>query len=446
MNKKFSIDIKTAKQLEEMRQANNWSWKQMYAYYFGMGVERAEEVNPLDADALRKQVERKKLRNPHFKEAVKVGKSHEGVLPTNSTISYDLQDDEIISASGTIMLANEDDTPTTRELLTSSETLVKTLFEHFNLDRRHYELVKYTPSVSPTGFKVWAKFQKKASTVYDEEMVVQRYTNLLESIGSIKTAKINDTGEENILVINFADIHWNKMPHSGFDADYLAKFEQMIYDSLAKILHRSRNMPISRAVFTLAHDFFQTNDSKGGTKKGTPVSHIMEYRDMFDTGARILANCVAMVGRQYITDCYYIMANHDEDSGWHVSRELKLLFKQSPTINVIVDSAPFHYIEWGNTLIELKHNNLRRNKPKTTMSVTAREAWGRTKYHYSMGGHIHGEYTTKEADGVVAMGSRALSDTDSWHMLEGFSTNLRGIQSYVFNKDEGLVAVFNKNI
>ena len=418
MNKKFSIDIKTAKQLEEIRLANSWSWKQMYAYYFGMGVERADEVNLLDADALRKQVERKKDKNPHFKEALKVGDSHQGLLPTNSTISYDLEDDEVTSASGTIVLSEPE--VGANELLSSSEKLVKTLFEHFNLDRRYYELVKYTPSVSKDSFKVWAKFQKKTSTVYDEEAVVKRYTNMLETIGSVKTAKIHDTGEENILVINFADIHWNKMPHSGFDDDYLSNFEQMIYDSLAKILHRARNTPISRAVFTLAHDFFQTNDSKGGTKKGTPVSHILEYRDMFDRGARILANCVAMVGRQYITDCYYVMANHDEDSGWHVSRELKLLFKNSPTINVIVDSAPFHYIEWGNTLIELKHSNLRRNKPKTNMSVTAREAWGRTKYHYSMGGHIHGEYTTKEADGVVAMGSRALSDTDTWHMLEGF--------------------------
>ena len=59
MRKKFSIDIKTAKQLEEKRVANNWSWKQMYAYYFGLGIERAEEVSFLDADALRKQVDRK---------------------------------------------------------------------------------------------------------------------------------------------------------------------------------------------------------------------------------------------------------------------------------------------------------------------------------------------------------------------------------------------------
>ena len=144
--------------------------------------------------------------------------------------------------------------------------------------------------------------------------------------------------------------------------------------------------------------------------------------------------------------CYYVMANHDEDSGWHVSRELKLLFKDSPSINIIVDSMPFHYIEWGSTLVELKHSNLKGGKAHSSMAVTAREAWGRTKYHYSVGGHLHGEYVTKEKDGLVAMGSRALSDTDEWHILNGYVGNLRGIQAYVISSIGGLKATLNSNI
>lgn len=443
MNKKFSIDIKTAKQLDEMRKTNQWSWKQLYAYYFGLGVERAEEVSPLDADALRKQVERKKSRDPHTELALSVGDSVEGVIPSSASISYTLSDDEVQTATGQITISKSE---FGEDYLTVSDKVVKTLFEHFHLDPRKYELVNYKPTADPKGFKVSATFKRRPETVYDEQIVIKRYTDILNHIGSLAIPKVHQVGTENLLVINFADIHWNKMPHSGFDENYLANFEMMIYQALNEILDSAKKFDISRVAFTLAHDFFQTNDSRGGTKKGTPVSHILGYRDMFDIGARILATCVAMVGRHYMVDCYYVMANHDEDSGWHVSRELKLLFKDSPSINIIVDSMPFHYIEWGSTLVELKHANLKGGKAHSSMAVTAREAWGRTKYHYSVGGHLHGEYVTKEKDGLVAMGSRALSDTDEWHMLEGYVGNLRGIQAYVISSRGGLKATLNSNI
>ena len=58
--KKFSIDAKTASQLEQTRQEKGWSWKQMYAHYFGAGLETADSVDDKDADALRKQIERKR--------------------------------------------------------------------------------------------------------------------------------------------------------------------------------------------------------------------------------------------------------------------------------------------------------------------------------------------------------------------------------------------------
>ena len=443
MKKKIYLSIEQAKFLESERISRKLSWKEVFAIHAGIPIEYANSVSQLDADAVRKSVERKKDKIPHTELALSVGDSVEGVIPSSASISYTLKDDEVETATGFILLKTEEFGD---NLMTHSKKVIDTLFDHFHLDPRHYELVNYKPTMDPKGFKVMATFKRRPPSVYDEEVVQARYDGMLKAAGTISLPQIHSVGQENLLVINFADIHWNKMPYKGFDDRYLLNFEQMIYQSLEEILNLARKFDISRAVFTLAHDFFQTNDSKGGTKKGTPVSHIMDYRQMYDLGARILARCVAMVGRQYITDCYYVMANHDEDAGWHVSRELKLLFSTSPSINVIVDSEPMHYIEWGNTLIELKHSNLKGGKAYSSMAVTAREAWGRTKYHYSVGGHLHGEYTTKEQGGVVAMGSRALSDTDEWHMLEGYSSNLRGIQAYVIGSRGGLKATLNHNI
>lgn len=434
--KKFSIDIKTARQLEDLRQANDWSWKEMYAYYFGTG--NATEVSDKDADALRKQVERKKNKVQHIENADKV--LEPSTIATDKTISYELSGDEIASASGTVYLDGDAD------LVTDSKRLVEALFTEFNLDEEQYEITKYTPSFINGKFKVLARFEKRKNHVYNEASVVARYTDILANIGAVHATPVHVIDQDNILVINLADVHFNKMPYFGYSSTYLEEFEAMVYASIDAIMEDASKFPINRAVITIGHDFFQIDNPQGTTKKGTPVSHVLPYEDMFDIGVRILATCVYKVQRKYVTDCHYVLANHDSTAGWHASRELKVMFREVPHVNFVVDKNPFHYVEWGSTLIELTHANLKGGRSHTNMSVVAREAWGRTKYHYSIGGHLHGEYATKESGGVVAFGSRALSDTDEWHYLNGYLANIRGIQAYVFNKTKGHRLTVNENL
>lgn len=436
--KKISVDIKTAQQLEELRVSNDWSWKELYAYYSGMGVENASEVVFQDADALRKQVERKKHKIPHEEIVGTVLESK--TLTSDKSIQFDVKDDTIVAASGTVQLDLTDD------IMGDSRALVAALFTEFNLDPSKYELIQYTPTISGRKFKVSAKFKMRAGSVYDSEAIAARYDSLLKSAQTISMAPIYPMDVDNIFIVNLADVHWNKLPHIGFDGTYLDNFEKMVYTKIRELIEYSKATPISRAVVTIGHDFFQTNDGRGTTKKGTPVSNIMEYEDMFDTGVRILANCIKLIADHYMVDAYYVLANHDADASWHASRELKMLFRDVPHINVIVDKLPFHYVEWGSSLVELVHENLKGGRGSSSMAVTAREAWGRTKYHYSLGGHLHGEFTTKEKGGVVAMGSRALSDVDKWHYLNGYIANIRGVQGYVFNKTNGLIATYNGNL
>lgn len=439
---KLRIDISKAKELEKMRVEDNLSWRELYARHVGIDV---SEANPLEVDALRKHVERKKNR-PQYEEVVGNAIGEAKISLNDMSIAYKLVDDEISEASGSIDL--QEDEVENGEVFKDPKAVSKLIFDKFHLDPAEYELVGFKPTYSSGNkrFKIQASFKRRIPSFYDEPYVVERYTKILEGIGKVTLPHNVEVDRDNIMVINLADVHWNKMPHKGFDSTYLERFEQMIYDELYQILDRVKYLPISRVALTLGHDFFQTNDGRGTTKKGTPVSHIMEYKDMFDMGVRILGNCIAIVGQHYIVDAYYVLANHDEDASWHATRELKIAFRDSKGINIIVDKDPCHYIEWGSTLIELVHENLNGGRSASKMHVIASEAWGRTKYRYSIGGHLHGEYMIKEGSGVVTMGSRALSDSDNWHVLQGYVANLRGLQAYIFNKDSGLISTQYANL
>lgn len=420
---KFDITIEDALRNQELVDSRELTWGSLASELLGRDATKQE------GDTLRKHNSRLLESATSFKDVIK------------DTVSFTVKDGEVDTAAGTVELSDNYN-------LADAKAMTLAMATQFNLDPRYYELVSYTPTFVDGKFKVNGRFQrKKGFQPYEKNEIVERYERILSNLGKKLPVSIPATAEtasDNLLVINLCDLHYNKMPFDGFNAEYLDKFEQMVYDNLVELLSMATQHKLDKIVLTLGHDFFQTNDSRGTTKKGTPVEHVQMYKEMFNKGVEIMANCVELVAKTKIpTEAYYVLANHDSDSAWHAVREVKLMYKDDERVNVIVDKFPVHYIEWGENLIELVHENIKSNRGFSSMPVLAKEAWGRTSYRYSIGGHLHGEYKIKEKNGIVMIGSRALSDTDEWHMLNGYVENMRGIQSYVFNKTKGNVAVFN---
>lgn len=437
--RRLQIDSKTAVQLCELKQERGWSWREVYAHFFS--VEDVTAPTDRDVDTLRKHIERKKVKVSCEEMVAPVWDKPEHPAQTQKQVAYTMKDNEVVGIVGDIELVDTDLDPT------KVKEVMEKLFDEFNVDPNEYELIKFIPSIkNGDKFRVKAQFAKRKASILDEREVVRRYTEILTQLGTVTRDELIPPDKDNIMVVNLTDVHWNKLPYVCFGDNYLQDFEQVVYQKIHEIIQTSLKFEVARVALTVGHDFFQINDHRGTTRLGTEVEHIVDYWDMFDSGMKILANVIDMFATYYVVDCYYVLANHDADASWHAARELQLMFRGVPHVQVMVDKLPFKYIEWGSSLIELTHKNVRGSKVKTNMSVIAKEAWGRTKYHYTLGGHFHGEFVAKEQGGIVALGSRALSDADEYHVLNGYIANIRGVQAYVFNKDHGQVATFCANL
>lgn len=423
-------EVKEALRLKLIRERDGLTWTELH--------ERFSTDPSVPVDSWRKRIERRAEKAERMHLEVEIGEPEQ--LPINEIVSpsYELENGEITSASGTIFL---------EKYMDDLNDILDIFYKKFKLDPLLYEVTSFSPVTLKSGYKINVRFGKKRNAIFNDEQHAKLYAARLKKIADTLTpsaVKVNLT--DNMAVINFCDVHWNKFPSKGFDKDYLDKFEKGLYDVVAELLLHIDLYKPSKVIVILGSDFFQTNDARGSTKKGTVVDAILPYYKMFDEGVRVLTTAVKMIADKYPMDAYYVLANHDETSAWHAVREIQYAFSQYKHVNVFTEYYPFNYVEWGTNLIEITHENLKKGKASSSMPNLAREQWGRTKFHYSIGGHLHTDYFAKDSNGTMVYGSKAYSDVDMWHTVGGYTGNVRGMQAYVFHKEKGNIAVLTSAV
>jgi hypothetical protein len=77
--------------------------------------------------------------------------------------------------------------------------------------------------------------------------------------------------------------------------------------------------------------------------------------------------------------------------------------------------------------------------------------WQETKYREFHLGHLHHKReikykSTQEYKGIVIRYLRSLSGEDTWHNIKGYIGCVQSAESFVWNKQEGLIANFSHNL
>ena len=103
------------------------------------------------------------------------------------------------------------------------------------------------------------------------------------------------------------------------------------------------------------------------------------------------------------------------------------------------------YHQYGKCMLMLTHGDKgKREDYPLLMATEQAKMFGETRFREAHTGHVH-QTKTQEFHGVRVRILSALCPPDAWHAENGYVGNLRSAESYVWDREEGLVGQFFYN-
>lgn len=253
--------------------------------------------------------------------------------------------------------------------------------------------------------------------------------------------------------VNISDLHLGKLCwHGDTPEDYDYKIARdTYYRIIGEIINELKDKPIEYITFVWADDFFNSDTIEQTTTGGTRQDCDVRWQKMFNVGMEMLVRGIEMLETVAPVKTFYTPSNHDEVNGYHALKYLEAWFRKDPNIEINTDAYPRKYIEYGNTLIGFCHgatengrgNHNKASRLASLVPLEAPEMWGRTKYREMHVKHLHSEQMIEEINGVIVRRISSPTALDTWHTKSAYIGAVRKAQTFLYDKERGLMQTIN---
>ena len=259
-----------------------------------------------------------------------------------------------------------------------------------------------------------------------------------------------------LLEVDAFDLHYGKLvwgEESGHDYD-IKIAEELLMTAVEKLLQQSQKWhgQVERIVFPVGNDFFNVDSKFNTTTAGTPQQEDTRWPKTLQRGTALMIKVIERLRQVAPVDLVVISGNHDEQRALQLGITLQYAFGAFKDVTINNSPRARKYVEYGQCMIGFAHG--RDIKPARLMQMMAtdeQEMWARTIYREWHLGDIHHKKEvelvgTEEHAGMTVRYLRSLTSTDAWHDAHGFAHNVRAIEGFLWDKEDGLVAQFAANL
>jgi hypothetical protein len=253
--------------------------------------------------------------------------------------------------------------------------------------------------------------------------------------------------------VNIADLHLSKLCWRGDTPEnYDYKIARdTFYGIIGEICAQLRDKPIEYITFVWANDYFNADTIDQTTTAGTRQDCDVRWQKTYNVGVEMLVRGIEMLAAIAPVKTFYTPSNHDEVNGYHALKYLEAWFRADDRINVSIDAYPRKYQLYGNTLIGYCHGDKeesrgtkeRASRLASLMPIEAADLWGKAKYREMHTAHLHSEQMIQEINGVIVRRISSPTALDTWHTTNGFMGAVRKAQTFMYDKERGLMQVIN---
>ncbi len=342
---------------------------------------------------------------------------------------------------------------------------VDKILELFNIDSKMWQVEKFTTNSNTKTnrhgnkytdhqIKVWFRRNKE---VFNYEVIKKDFIEATKNYVP-KYKKIDyefkNQSENNLLEINIADLHLGKLCWEGETGEnYDVKIAQeRFFNVLKKMIHRVSVFDYNRIVFPIGNDFFNSDNLFNTTTHGTPQDEDLRWQKTYKIGRELLVNAIDFLSQYAPVDVIVVQGNHDFQRMFFVGDALSLWYSNSKDVNINNSAKIRKYYKYGDVLLGFTHGSDEKvaNLP-LIMAQEATKEWGNTKFKEMHVGHLHHRkeikyLSTAEYNGIVVRFMRSLAGTDQWHSKKGYVGGIKGGECFLWNANDGLIAMFEVNI
>jgi hypothetical protein len=256
--------------------------------------------------------------------------------------------------------------------------------------------------------------------------------------------------------VNIADIHVGKLCwHGDTPENYDYKIARDIfYKIIAEICEELKHKSLEYILFVWSNDFFNSDNDEKTTTAGTRQDTDIREKKLFNVGCEMLVRGVEMLSDIAPVKIFYTPSNHDMVTGYHALKYLEAWYRRDPNVEINTDAYPRKYILYGNTLLGYCHGDKeesrgtkeRASRLASLMPIEAKELWGQAVYHEMHTAHLHSEHMIQEINGVIVRRISSPTALDTYHTTHGYMGAVRKAQTFVYDKERGLVQTINTPI
>lgn len=307
------------------------------------------------------------------------------------------------------------------------------------------------------SFYIKVKLRRKKS-VFDSEKFRAELIETVKGESPHVARKKYKTAGGHCFEINIFDLHLGKlawMPETGGNYDNKIA-QQRFFDAIDYLSGMASLFEIDEIMFPFGNDFFNSDSDYPYpmTTAGTPQENDLRWQKSFKIGREMIIKAVDQLTEIAPVRLIGVPGNHDFQKTFYLGDVLEVKYENNK--NVTVDNSPRtrKYYQYGLNLIGLTHgrgSDVPEQRLLHLMPQEVPQMWASTKYREWHCGDVHHKKrvslkSEEDHHGITIRYMRTLKSADSWEYQKGYVGSIGGAEAYVWNKETGLVSIFNYNL
>lgn len=256
--------------------------------------------------------------------------------------------------------------------------------------------------------------------------------------------KDKNLNKNKLLEMTGIELHLGKLAfESETGQDYNNRIAQSrFYKILDDVIEQQEIEQCDTCLLCIGNDFFNSDTVSNTTTKGTQQTNDLRWKGMFELGLQMYIQMILTLRDKFNKiEVRLQQGNHDTMAAFYLYIALSCYFKKDKVINFSDDYKELQCFEWGKCAIFFTHGDTNLKRLIRSIPSEFYREWGRTLYRELHLGHLHSEVVVDDNSGMITRRVGSPTGTDAWHYSERFIGATQKYQTFVWDKENGLLNV-----